>query len=217
MPTLPRPTQLLRWLKLDRLFFSLMYRRGRPPWDTGISPPELVAAVEGESALPPGRALDLGCGTGTNTLYLARHGWHAVGVDFVAHAIAQAEAKAQRAGPLPGSVRFLRGDVTQLAAHALDAPCTLLLDLGCLHGIPTENRPRYAAGVARVAAPGALYLLYAFGPRTVGPRRIGLTEQDVRALFADSFTVERVERGSDRGGITSAWYWLRRLDKSAVM
>ncbi len=30
-----------------RLFFTLMYRRGFTPWDTGISPPELVDAVEG--------------------------------------------------------------------------------------------------------------------------------------------------------------------------
>jgi methylase of polypeptide subunit release factors len=55
---------LTRRLRLDRLFFSLMYRTGRPPWDTGIAPPELVEAVEGPHALPPGRALDLGCGTG---------------------------------------------------------------------------------------------------------------------------------------------------------
>jgi SAM-dependent methyltransferase len=201
---------LLRRLKLDRLLFTLMYWRGRPPWDTGTSPPELVASVEGAAALPPGRALDLGCGTGTNCLYLVRHGWHATGIDFVPDAIAQAEAKARAAGHLQGSVRFLRGDVRRLDMVDLGEPFTLLLDLGCLHGVPQEGWASYAAGVARAAAPGARYLLYAFGPRMMGKRRLGLTEGEVRALFAGAFTVERVEQGTDRGGIISAWYWLTR-------
>ena len=41
----------------------------------------MVELVEGGS-LPPSRALDLGCGSGTNCIYLARHGWEVVGVDF---------------------------------------------------------------------------------------------------------------------------------------
>ena len=209
---MPRWMTLLRRLKLDRLFFTLMYWRRSTPWDTGISPPELVAAVEGPRARPPGRALDLGCGTGTNCLYLARHGWTATGVDFAAPAIARAEAKARAAGVRPGTVRFFQGDVSHLEALDLGAPCDLLLDLGCLHGLPIAARGRYAAGVARAAAPGALYLLYAFGPRTIGARHLGMTELDVRALFSGTFEVEHVEQGSDRGGVSSAWYWLRRVN-----
>lgn len=211
---------LLRRLRLDRWFFTLMYWLGRPPWDSGISPPELVEAVEGgkgKAALPPGRALDLGCGTGTNCLYLARHGWRAVGVDFAAPAIARAQAKAARAGTLAGSVLFLRGEVARLETLGISAPCSLLLDLGCLHGLPVAARAGYAAGVARYAAPGALFLLYAFGPRMIGARRLGLTAEEVRSLFAGTFAVERTVQGSDRGGIPSAWYWLRRSEERGVV
>ena len=43
--------------------------------------------------MEPGRALDLGCGTGTNAIWLAQHGWTAVGVDFSALAIESARRK----------------------------------------------------------------------------------------------------------------------------
>ena len=63
-----------------RMMYSLMYRFGAPRWDTSITPPEVVAVIEGAAALPAGRALDLGCGTGTNVIYLAQHGWETMGV-----------------------------------------------------------------------------------------------------------------------------------------
>jgi len=78
-----------------RMLYNLMYRFGTPRWDTSITPPEVVAVIEGDTAIPSGRALDLGCGSGTNVIYLARHGWEAVGVDFSPVAIAQARQKAK--------------------------------------------------------------------------------------------------------------------------
>jgi SAM-dependent methyltransferase len=202
---------LLRRLKLDRWMFTLAYRRGRTPWDTGIAPPELVEAVEGPQRLALGRALDLGCGTGTTALYLAHHGWHVTGLDFAAPAVRRAQAKVRAVGPLSGAAGFLAADAAKLAGRDLGEPFMLLFDQGCLHGIPRERWPGYAAGVARHAAPGATFLLYAFGPRMLGPRRVGITPEEVRALFAPAFSVERVVAGTDTGrGFASAWYWLCR-------
>lgn len=192
-----------------RISFTLSYLRGQARWDTGISPPELVETIEGPHAEPPGRALDLGCGTGTNALYLARHGWHTTGIDFASPAIARAKAKAGAAGKLTGSVRFLRGDVTALKALDLGAPFDLLFDVGCLHGLSPAGRARYAAGLPRVAAPHALFLLYTFSPRMVHGRTIGMTQDEVRALFAGAFTIERVLEGTFHD-LPSAWFWLRR-------
>lgn len=200
---------ILSRLGLDRWTFTLAYLRRRAPWDTGISPPELVDAIEGDHALPPGSALDLGCGTGTNSLYLARHGWHVTGVDFAAPAIERAREKQRRSGPLPGSVRFLHGDVTDLAGLHLDGLYTLIFDLGCLHTIPHEKRRDYADGVSRLATPGALYMLYGFLPSPdMRPR--GVTPDEVRRLFVPAFTVERIVEGQDLRRRTSNWYWLRR-------
>jgi SAM-dependent methyltransferase len=203
--------RLLDRLGLRRLFFSLFYRVGRPPWDSGVTPPELIEVVEGPNALAPGAALDIGCGSGTNSVYLARHGWSVTGVDFASPALARAKEKARMARPLRGSTRFIQADVARLDTLRLDTPCTLLLDIGCLHSLPPEDRPAYAAGVARHAASGALFLLYAWerGPA----RRMGVTPEDVGSLFAGAFAVQRVEQGTERG-MPTAWYWLRRIEYS---
>ena len=205
---------LLRALRLDQAFFTLAYWRKRVPWDTGVTPPELVRVVEGQGAdhIAPGRALDLGCGTGTNSLYLARHGWTVTGVDFARPAIAHARAKAAAAGDdIASRVRFLQGDVTHLEALHLSGPFDLVLDMGCFHGVSPEGRGRYAAQVARLTRAGTLLLLYAVGPTQMGPRVVGVDERDVVATFGRDWTLARTEGGKNPDGRVSAWYWLRRM------
>jgi len=181
---------------LRRLRFALLYFFGRPRWDTGVSPPELVAYV---AATPPGRALDLGCGTGTNVVHLAEHDWDAVGVDFVPRAIARAKRRARDAA-VAGRARFLVADVTRLPD--LGAPFDLALDMGCLHSLPRERRPAYARGLVERLRPGATYLLYAFCP----PDAFGVPREDVERLFAPALRLESFEPGAGR---PSAWYRFR--------
>jgi 2-polyprenyl-3-methyl-5-hydroxy-6-metoxy-1,4-benzoquinol methylase len=73
--------------------FEMLQRRYQErnlPWDLPLPPPEIVA-LAGE--LPPGRALDLGCGVGRTAIYLAAAGWSVDGVDFVPEAIQMAEER----------------------------------------------------------------------------------------------------------------------------
>jgi 2-polyprenyl-3-methyl-5-hydroxy-6-metoxy-1,4-benzoquinol methylase len=105
-----------------------MYRIGFAPWDQDHIPAELATLVEGSTALAPGRALDLGCGTGTQAVYLAKHGWQVTGVDAVERALAQARRRAEAAGV---NVRWMDGDVTQLTSLGLGDGFNLLHDRGC--------------------------------------------------------------------------------------
>lgn len=179
--------------------FSLWYwLPRRPPWDTGVVPPELERFVASHA---PGRALDLGCGTGTNVVYLARQGWTAVGVDFAGRAIAKARRRAE-VGSVTKWCEFYVGDVTRL--DFLQGPFDLALDIGCLHTLAVGERKRYTTGLARLVRPGGTYLLYAFAP---GGPAVGMTGEDVRATFAEAFDVVRVEEGKGR---PSAWYTLVR-------
>ena len=197
---------------MRRGFFSLVYRFGRPRWDTGVTPPEVVALIEGAPPLPPGRALDLGCGTGTNVIYLARHGWQATGVDYIGRAIGVARRRARAAGV---DVHLVRGDVTRLAALGIGGPFDFVLDIGCFHGIPDERRAAYARGVAEVTRTGSTLLMFGFGqPGSFGPCRfIGASEEDIARLFGGDFEVVEVIHGEERRpehAMSPTWHRLRR-------
>ena len=185
------------------VFFRFAYRFGFKPWDSGVSPPELAAFVEKN---PAGKALDLGCGTGTNCIYLVQHGWDVTGVDFTPRAIAMARQKSKTAGVAP---RLLVGDVTRLTELGIGDGYQLLFDLGCFHSVPDAGRDAYVRGATAVAAPGATLMLFGFirgeGGRRMGPRGMGRTE--VRDRFAGSWDV--VHEGAGQfGGYTTAWYTL---------
>lgn len=201
---------------IRRLFFEIRYRVGRPPWDTGVSPPELREVVEGPDALAPGRALDLGCGTGTNAIYMACHGWEVTGIDFTGPPIATAEAKARDAG-VGQRTHFLQGDATRLLDLPLRGPFDLALDIGCLHGLSPEGRAGYAAGLATLTRPGAVFLLYAFTPHRFMGGMMGLTPDDVRTTFAPEFEVVEMDVGDDPGGARSVWYRLRRTESARAV
>lgn len=199
-------------MNLRKLFFDFQYRFSKPRWDSGVTPPEVVTFIESKTIT--GRALDLGCGTGTNSIYLAQYGLTVVGVDFSPKAIATARAKAQRANL---GIDFRVADVTRLDALGLREPFDFALDIGCLHAIDAAGRARYTEGIARLTRPGSVYMLYSFSPRPPNEpgrlmqlRNVGITPEEVQHLFGKQFTLERVEHGADRGERTSAWYWFKR-------
>lgn len=171
-----------RWL-----FFNWRYLFGRPPWDSGISPPELMSFIEGHS---PGRAIDLGCGTGTNVLTLAQNGWEAKGVDFSPLAILRARRKLARAGY---KAELQVGDVTDLSD--MDGLFDLALDIGCFHGLPPVQQTRYVGSITDKVAPGGTYLLYSFLKGGSSARAGLLDEAGVRARFEAAFESERIEHG----------------------
>jgi SAM-dependent methyltransferase len=181
---------------LRRWKFHFWYNRSQPPpWDTGITPPELVEFVD---HCPPGRALDLGCGTGTNVIYLAQHGWQATGVDFAWSAIRNARRKAHQAGV---KVDLSVGDVTRL--HGIAGPFDLIFDIGCFHNLPAEGRPLYLAQLLRLLAPTGTYLLYVHVKPVSADWGHGVVEAELEQLATLLRQVSRQD-GFDRGH-TSAW------------
>ena len=152
-------------MSLASAFYRSAYRFGRPAWDSEEPRPELVRLVEDH---PCGRALDIGCGTGANALYLAGHGWDVVGIDVVASPIETARRRAQAQGGARAA-NFVVGDVSRLRHHGVEGPFDLAIDVGCYHSVPAGRRDAYAREVAAVTRAGAdLYIAGVSRPPRVG-------------------------------------------------
>lgn len=180
---------------LRKLFFNFSYYQ-KPPWDTGVTPPELMEFI---ATHPPGRALDLGCGSGTNVITLALHGWQVTGIDFAPRAIAIARRKARRAGV---TVDLRVGDVTRL--KGIFGPFDLVLDIGCFHSLSREEKIAYVNNLPRLLASGGKYLMYAFF-KDAGESGPGLLPDDLNLLSAHLHLVSRKD-GTERGLRRSAWF-----------
>jgi SAM-dependent methyltransferase len=150
---------------------------------------------------PPGRALDLGCGTGTNAIALAQRGWDVTAIDFSSTALNRARRKARQSHAL---VRFLQRDVTRL--DDLAGPFDFALDLGCFHGLAASSRAGYVANLARLLRPGAVLMMYAF----LDPAQGWPAEAEIRKLHGDGFDLANLDYGEFRGRPSGWFTWIRR-------
>lgn len=178
------------------LLFRALYRLGMTPWDGHPLAQSLRDLVEGDQALRPGTALDLGCGTGDNAIYLAEHGWTVTGVDYVARPLEKARAKATARGV---TVTFAQADVTRLSSEGIGTGFSLIVDNGCLHGMSDEDRDAYVREVTAVAAPVARLLILAFTPGgSFGVPGVAPGEIERRFDGAWTLLATGVEGGEDR-------------------
>ena len=200
-------------LKLDRLVFGLMYRVGFIPWDGHELPSHLRKMVEGDTALPKGKALDVGCGTGDTAIYLARHGWDVTGVDFVERALDKARAKSEAAGV---RIRYVRADATKLGQYGIVNGFDLVVDNGMLHGLSDADREAYVRDLTPLMRQGGRLFVMAFAEgKRRGPRGIGTEE--VRRRFADGWQLMETgvdSEASNLPGDPLYFYGLRRSGAS---
>lgn len=184
-----------------RLLFQYWYF-GQPPWDTGISPPELLEFIHTHQ---PGRAIDLGCGTGTNVVTLARAGWRVTGVDFAPRAIKMAKRKVKEAGV---QATLFVGDVTNLTR--IEGPFDLAFDLGCFHSIPQDGKLAYLGQLNRILAPRGFWLLYGFLKPDESANSPGLTEADIGKMSSSLTLISRRDGVDDGRQRPSAWFLFQK-------
>ena len=185
-----------------KIFFAFQYLLNNPPWDTGITPPEVYQFLEENS---PGIALDLGCGTGTNALTIADYGWKVTGIDYVPKAIRIARRKARQAG-LADRVKFQVGDVLDL--NSLEGKHDLVLDIGCFHSFSGMDIDRYARNVLNNLSPGGSLLLYAHLKKDPGSSH-GASEEDISVLGKFLPLIQRQD-GDEGASRPSAWFHFQK-------
>lgn len=144
-------------LKID---WEQAYLEGRyKNWDFGGPSSELVATIAVNGLAKPGQtALDIGCGGGWESIFLAQCGYQVTGVDLSRNALEIAVERAKEAGV---QVHFCQGDALNLPVE--DCSVDFANDRGCFHVIPEEQREAYAKEVHRVLKPGGILLLRGCG------------------------------------------------------
>jgi SAM-dependent methyltransferase len=162
------------------------YRMGDTPWDTGRPSSELQRVIA-EDHIAPCAALELGCGTGTNAVWLAQRGFDVTALDISPLAV---ERAGQRAAVAGANVRFLTADV--LAGPDVGGPFGFFFDRGCYHIVRDMNLTGYLRLLERALRPGATGLVLAGNarlPRT-GPPIV--TEDEIRRELGTLFEVVRL-------------------------
>lgn len=144
----------------DRGVFDEIYATAQPEqiaWHYDEPPAELVAWLD-TSQLAPCKAIELGCGLGSQCVALARRGFEVTGVDCSRAAITQARARAAQAGV---TVDFRVADVLDSSA-SLQSPYGFAWDWEVLHHIFPAQRAQFVRSVAELLAPQGRYLSVAF-------------------------------------------------------
>jgi len=188
---------------INRFFFELLYFLRKARWDSGISPPELIEHLNVSS---PGKALDLGCGTGTNAITMAQLGWDVVGIDISTRAIKAARRKAKSAGL---DIVFVQGDVIKL--NGIKGPFDLVLDIGCFHILTYRSQKRYIANLQQILHPDGTFLLYTHLDKESVDDAPLTAEDKIREFFQECCDCVNVVTGSDTASHhRSGWFTMKR-------
>lgn len=169
-------------------FWDLAYRDGdyAEHWESPHPSPELVSILAAKTIPSGGAVLDVGCGAGRETIFLAQCGYRAIGVDSSREALKIARRRSEAAGI---EVDWRLGDVRDLPVD--DCSVDFVTDRGCFHVIDRDDRPRVALELARVLRPGGTILLRGAAR---DDEEAGLVAVDAEEIDR-SFLASRFERG----------------------
>jgi SAM-dependent methyltransferase len=182
-------------VSMAKLVMGKFYRNaeGKPerlPWHRDAPSAVLADAADAAGARAgQGRALDVGCGAGVFSVWLAQRGFRTTGIDLFPQATAMARARAQAQGV---ELELVTGD---LFSYAPPQPFDLVFDSGCLHSLVGGDVRAYKEQLLRWLAPEGDFVLEHWGKRHVldwrpiGPRR--RSERTIRKLFAPELSLRR--------------------------
>lgn len=163
----------------------------------------------------PGKALDIGCGAGTDSVFLAEQGWDVSSLDFMPRALEYTQQRAAEAGV---SVTPIEADITEWQPpHKYD----LILDHGLLHNMDPLRHAAYRNCVLQALADNGEFVLLHWHPLYTGQPngKLGPTRRsrdEIKAFFAPDlqerfFAREEFEDLTSLvgGGMVQAYYWMR--------
>jgi SAM-dependent methyltransferase len=164
------------------------YHTGDTPWDTGHPSSELMRVLE-EDKIAPCPAIDLGCGTGSNAIYLAERGFEVTALDLSPTALDQGRCKKAKAGV---KTRFVLGDVLN-PPEDIGGPYGFVFDRGCYHVVRRINVDQFLQTLEKITRKGSIGLFLAGNAkekREKGPPTV--SEEELRAELGRLFDIIRL-------------------------
>ncbi|WP_231184763.1 class I SAM-dependent methyltransferase [Haladaptatus sp. DYF46] len=164
---------------------------GTPPWDIGRPQSAIRSLFETDAGSFERPILDVGCGTGENSFFLADRGYSVLGVDASPRAIEKAREKA-KTRDVAGNIDFRVQDALSLAD--LGEEFGVVLDCGLFHVFDDETRRTYVSSLESIVASDGHVVILCFSDREPGewgPRRI--SERELRTAFSDGWAVESID------------------------
>ena len=135
--------------------WNARYASKDTPWDSG-QPSKELQRVLSQYAIAPCPTLEIGCGTGTNAVFLAQQSFRVTALDLSPLAIEQARQRAKRAGV---TVNFLSADLFE--PPNLERNFDFVFDRGVYHSVRGAGLDKFLRTLESVTAPGSLYLVLA--------------------------------------------------------
>lgn len=198
-------------MRNEKEIFEKIYEKPGAVWTRTEPTPELKELVE-TGKIKPCKAIDIGCGEGFYSIYLASEGFDVTGIDFSEKAIQYAKENAKKQGV---NVRFIAMDLKNL--DELKEKFNFVLELGVMHHVMLEQRQKHVENVNKLLSPGGNYLSVCFNIESpdFGGKREKLrksplgtivyysSQEELKQLFEQHFKILETKIVEMRGGKNS--------------
>lgn len=202
--TVPSPNNEPKSVTKSPAEWNQRYLDDNTPWDSRIPSHELIRTLN-EELIEPCRVAELGCGSGTNAIYLASRGFEVTGIDCAKTAMEFAQTRADEALV---AVEWIEADISEFQIDV--KPFEFVFDRGCYHAVRRSDPAGYLRTLEKLTQPGSRFLVLtgnANEEREHGPP--ALREDEIRADLEKLFNIQWIREFhfEDAGGVEGPLGW----------
>jgi 2-polyprenyl-3-methyl-5-hydroxy-6-metoxy-1,4-benzoquinol methylase len=154
-------------------------------WELGKPRPIIIKFIQ-EKMITKGKILDICCGVGTNSIYLAKNGFSVYAIDISPTAIQCAQKEAKKSNV---RIDFIISNFVALSF--INEVFDFVFDMGCFHHVTLNDRIDFIKGINRVLKKNAYYIVTCFSYKN-GPSWNHFTKEQLIQIFSKFFLILKI-------------------------